>query len=235
MNKKSIVPAQLCTLCERLGVLLEELTQTENPEGKERIRRKLRRKCFGYLARFQIGHPILRRNAEEVSDVQEVQPLIAALVTMMRASGGIGLAAPQVGLGLRVAVVECSELSRGGPTGPHKRFSISVLINPIITAEATKLVVSHEGCLSHLAWGNDAVLAFTRRPESITARYLDEHGVQHEQSFDGLHARAVQHEIEHLDGIFFHERVVLTPNSFTTRRHLDETRALLRQHGIEVY
>jgi peptide deformylase len=107
----------------------------------------------------------------------------------MCANKGLGLAAPQVGSNLRLCVIETEDITH-------------VLLNPKITAKSRKKVVSEEGCLSF-----PGKFFPISRHDEVQARYIDEHGQPGKIKGQGLLARALQHEIDHLDGILVINRI----------------------------
>lgn len=136
------------------------------------------------------GDDVLRRPAEPVTEIDaSLQTLIDDMVDTMYAAPGVGLAANQVGVSKRLAVVDLSVGKR--PDELH------VFINPEIV-EAEGQITEEEGCLSI----PDFVEVVTR-PERVKLRYLDRNGVEREMWGDGLMARAMCHEIDHLNGTLF--------------------------------
>ena len=149
-----------------------------------------------------VGHPVLRTCAREVRPDElassQVQTLIDDLVATMRAANGAGLAANQVGEALRIAVVEVDH----NPRYPYKpRIPLTVVVNPVIEPIDDELVEINEGCLSVPLRGN------VHRNVNIRVRYLDRHGVEHDEVKRGLTAATWQHECDHLDGVLFIDRV----------------------------
>jgi peptide deformylase len=138
------------------------------------------------------GDPVLRDRARELTEEDfspELQKFIDDMVDTMYAAPGVGLAANQVGVSQRLMVID---LSVGDdPAGLH------VFINPEIT-ETEGEITEDEGCLSI----PDFVEIVTR-PERLKVRYLDRHGEPREMEAEGLMARAVCHEIDHLNGTLF--------------------------------
>lgn len=136
------------------------------------------------------GHPVLRDPTRLVSEIDEpLQKLIDNMVDTMYAAPGVGLAANQVGVSKRLAVID---LSVGKiPGGLH------IFINPEMI-EAEGEIAEEEGCLSI----PDFVEVVTR-PERVKVRYRDRSGEQREMSGEGLMARALCHEIDHLNGTLF--------------------------------
>jgi len=136
------------------------------------------------------GDDVLRRPAEPVTEIDaSLHRLIDDMVDTMYAAPGVGLAANQVGVSKRLAVVDLSVGKR--PDELH------VFINPEIV-EVEGQITEEEGCLSI----PDFVEVVTR-PERVKLRYLDRNGVEREMWGDGLMARAMCHEIDHLNGTLF--------------------------------
>ena len=134
---------------------------------------------------YLLGSPILRQRSNEVGEVDaEVRGLVDDLFETMDVAKGVGLAANQVGVGRRVAVV--------GVEGERL-----ALVNPVILSAEGK-VREEEGCLSM----PDAYGEVTR-PDRIVLEALDREGKPYRREAGGLLARAIQHEIDHLDGILF--------------------------------
>ena len=140
--------------------------------------------------------PLLRRISAPVEDVnEEVRKLIRDMFDTMYAAPGIGLAAIQIGVPIRLLVIDLQESAEeGGEPMRQPR----VFINPEILEASETLQVYSEGCLSV-----PDQYAEVERPDHIRARWLDENGVQHEQELDGLIGICLQHEMDHLEGILF--------------------------------
>jgi len=158
-----------------------------------------------------VGHPVLRQRAAEVdpADVAgpEVQGLIDDLVDTMRRANGAGLAANQIAVPLRVAVIEVDH----NPRYPYKpAIPLTVLINPVIEPLDDETVEINEGCLSV-----PGLRGNVHRAVNVRVRYLDRSGVAHDEVRRGLTAGTFQHECDHLDGMLFLDRVV-DPTTFTT-------------------
>jgi peptide deformylase len=166
-----------------------------------------------------VGDPILRERAVEVTPEElaspAVQELIDDLIETRRAAGGAGLAAPQVGVGRRIAVVEVDE---------HTRYSykplvpLTVIVNPVIEPLSDEQLVINEGCLSVPDLRGD-VARFVR----VLVKYFDRNGVGREQVVEGLTAGTFQHELDHLDGVMFLDRVV-DPRTFSTWEQFERHR-----------
>ena len=137
------------------------------------------------------GDPVLRKVCRPVETVTpRIRTLLDDMIETMRAANGCGLAAPQVGVLRRVVVVECEE------------GKVIELINPRIIARAGKQEEA-EGCLSVPGrWG------ITDRPRHVTVRAMDRYGNEFEVSGSDLLARAFCHELDHLDGVLFTDKVI---------------------------
>ena len=151
----------------------------------------------------QIGHPALRGTAREVPvhelGTAKLHTLCDDLVGTMRAAGGAGLAAPQVAVPLRVFAVEVSD----NPRYPYKpRLGLRVLVNPVVTPLGDETYESYEGCLSV-----PDLRGLVRRSVEVEVAYLDPDGNEHVERLGGLSAGTIQHELDHLDGILFLDRV----------------------------
>jgi len=140
------------------------------------------------------GDPVLRKRAEPVASVgPEVRDLISDLFDTMYRERGIGLAAPQVGISLRIFVVDVE-----GDEGERVKLA---LVNPRL-ARSSGSVVGEEGCLSI-----PGIHADVRRHAEVTFEAQDESGAPITVHAAGLLARALQHELDHLDGVLFIDRV----------------------------
>lgn len=140
-----------------------------------------------------LGDPVLRARAEPVAVVDDdVRTLIDDMLETMYAADGVGLAAPQVGVGKRVIVVDVRD-----PDAPP-----FALVNPEIVEASEELDRGEEGCLS-IPGLRDIV----ERPASVVVEGLDRDGKPRRIEATGLLARALQHEVDHLDGILFIDRV----------------------------
>jgi peptide deformylase len=140
------------------------------------------------------GNPVLRRKAGVVLAFDEgLRRFAAGLVETMYAKDGVGLAAPQVGESLRVVAIDAT----GGDE------PALVLVNPEITSFSEEVGDYEEGCLSV-----PDIRLDVRRPIRVSARAWDVNGREHRlENVEGLLARVLQHEIDHLDGILFVDRV----------------------------
>jgi len=183
-----------------------------------------------------VGHPVLRERARAVAPEElrspEVQRLIDDMIETMRAASGAGLAANQVHETLRIAVIEVRE---GNPRYPYKPpIPLTVIVNPVIEPLDDETAEINEGCLSV-----PDLRGTVDRFVTVRVRYLDRDGGEHEEVRRGLTAGTFQHEVDHLDGVLFLDRV-RDPASFSTweqfeRHHRDafvaRARALVERVG----
>ena len=170
------------------------------------------------LSRTQFGNPILRSNAASIPlkflKTAKFKKLIKAMIYTMRHTNGVGLAAPQVGLLLKLVVIE----TRPTPTRPSlKQRGPIVIVNASIIQYSKEKKSDWEGCLSFS--GNRGKVP---RSKKITVRYFNEYGKKVIEKASGLWARIFQHEIDHLNGIVYVDRMkdmktLMTPSEFKKR------------------
>ena len=163
-----------------------------------------------------VGHPVLRERAREVTPEElrspAVQQLIDDMVDTIRAAGGAGLAANQVGEALRVFVVEVND----NPRYPYKPpMPLTILVNPAVEPVDAETFEVNEGCLSV-----PDLRGTLDRFVTVRVRYLDRDGEPHEEIRRGVSAGTFQHELDHLDGVLFLDRV-RDPTTFTTWEQFD--------------
>jgi len=170
---------------------------------------------------IQIGHPTLRQPVREVTaaelDSPELHRICDDLVETMRAANGAGLAAPQVDIPLRLFAVEVGD----NPRYPYKpRLGLRVLVNPVVRPVSDETYASYEGCLSI-----PDLRGLLSRSTEVEVTYLDPTGDEHVERFGGLSAGTMQHELDHLDGVLFPDRVT-DPTTLCTwemfRAHREE-------------
>ena len=160
---------------------------------------------------YLYGQPVLRKVAEEITpDYPELKSLIESMFETMHQAEGIGLAAPQVGLAIRLVVIDLDPLSEDFPE--YKNFS-RVYINAHIIETSEETDSAEEGCLS-LPGIHEKVT----RPTRIHVKYLDENFVEHDEWVEGFLARAMQHEFDHLEGKVFADRISML------RRQMNKTK-----------
>jgi peptide deformylase len=138
-----------------------------------------------------------------------LRKLAAEMIETMHEANGIGLAAQQIGRALQLCVVDLRDAESkfayelDGAKPPLELFMPMVVANPEVTVvKGTPETVYDEGCLSFPQIRGDVV-----RPDAITVKFQDEHGVPHVLKCDGLFSRCIQHEVDHLNGVLFIERM----------------------------
>jgi peptide deformylase len=159
---------------------------------------------------LKYGHPVLRKKGARIERVTpEIAKLIADMFETMHAAAGVGLAAQQVGRALQLTVLDVravvdrpSTLELDGRPADAAGFMPLVLINPQVTPAGPQQVAGAEGCLSFPEIYEDIT-----RPESVVVTALNGEGGQISFKAGGLLARAVQHEVDHLNGILFIDRM----------------------------
>ncbi|CAN5913903.1 peptide deformylase [soil metagenome] len=170
----------------------------------------------------QVGDPVLRQRARELTPHElastEIQELIEHMRDTMRQAPGVGLAAPQIGVSLAIAVIE-------DPRSYHEGFSqeqldarertpvdYHVIVNPTIQLVGTEMVEHFEGCLSFASF--NMVVARSRK---VHVDCFDEHGKQRSIEATGWYARILQHEIDHLHGVVCCDR--MDPRTLSTSQN----------------
>lgn len=149
---------------------------------------------------YLYGHPVLRgENVEVTADYPNLKELVANMFETMYNADGVGLAAPQVGLSIRVLVIDADVLADDFPE--CKGFK-RAMINPRIIERSEEEVAMEEGCLSF-----PGLHEKVSRAKSIRITYLDEHMEPHEEELHGFAARVAQHEYEHLEGGVFIDNI----------------------------
>ena len=147
------------------------------------------------------GDPVLRKEAEDIDPNYEgLSDFIQNMWETMDNAEGVGLAAPQVGRAIRLFVIDASGFADEDPSLADFK---KVFINPVITEEFDEEWVFNEGCLSIPGVREDV-----KRHAKLTITYFDEHFKKHEEEeFDGMAARIIQHEYDHIEGILFTDRI----------------------------
>lgn len=149
---------------------------------------------------YVYGQPVLRKVAQDITpDYPNLKELINNMFETMYNADGIGLAAPQVGLDIRLFVIDLSPLGEDDPK--YTDFK-KVFINAQIIERKGEIVTVQEGCLS-LPGLHESV----SREETIVIRYQDENFVEHEEEYSDFFARCIQHEYDHIDGILFVDKI----------------------------
>ncbi|MCB0033579.1 MAG: peptide deformylase [Anaerolineales bacterium] len=171
-------------------------------------------------------NPTLRQKAAPVERVRDMalQQLIDQMIATMRSVNGAGLAAPQVDQSLRMAVIETpAEIDEEGEEIPNSR-KLYTIINPEITWASRKMVKGVEGCLSIPGYVGEV-----SRHQAIHVIGLDRSGKKLNLRLKGWDARIFQHEIDHLDGVLYTDRLT-APENFWTEEEFEE---LLKQEEVE--
>ena len=150
---------------------------------------------------YLYGSEVLRKVAApaDLSDKAALDTLVQDLWDTLDKSEGCGLAAPQIGVSQRVAVVNGDIMA---DIYPYLKGFRRTFINPVVTSESESMCEFNEGCLSV-----PGLYADVRRPESLTVEYYDENLEKKTETFDQFAARMIQHEFSHLDGVLFTDLV----------------------------
>ena len=154
-----------------------------------------------------MGHPLLREVARELTPDEirsaAISALVADMVDTLKDYGGIGLAAPQIGESLRLAIIEIP----GGPTryGELESIPLQVYVNPVIDVLDPATAGYWEGCLSV-----PGLRGFVERPQHVRVRYTGIDGKPGEVELEGFTATVFQHEFDHLDGRLYVDRITDT-------------------------
>ena len=152
------------------------------------------------LPMYILGQAVLRKHAEDITpDYPQLKELVANMYETLKHAEGVGLAAPQVGLPIRVVVVDLDCISDDQPQ--YKGF-LRTYINGHIIEESDETCSMEEGCLS-LPGVHESV----KRAERVRIQYVDEEFQPHDEWVDGFVARVIQHEFDHLEGKVFVDRI----------------------------
>lgn len=183
----------------------------------------------------QIGHPVLRERAREVSEDElrsgDVQRFIDDLVETMRDANGAGLAANQVHAPIRICAIEVKD----NPRYPYKpNIPLTILVNPVLEPLSEATFENYEGCLSV-----PDLRGVVRRYAELRVRALDRDGAPIDAVVRGITAGTYQHECDHLDGTLFVDRVedpatLSTLKEFQRHREAafrDQVRAVVERYG----
>jgi peptide deformylase len=169
------------------------------------------------LRRTQFGNPILRQQARALTKSEITSPKIQELIadmqyTLKTKKYGVGLAAPQVGRDIALSIIGIKPT----PTRPNETNLDMVMINPKILESYGLITPMWEGCVSFGDSDNFPYAQVPRYPK-IRLRWLDETGEEHIEDFEGLAAHVIQHEVDHLRGVLFVDRVVDTTTFITVQ------------------
>ena len=149
---------------------------------------------------LKMGEPLLQSVAAPITRFDaELQELVADMDDTMRALSGAGIAAPQIGVSARVVIFELKD----NPRYPHiTPVPYTVLVNPLVTPLTAEQDEGWEGCLSV-----PGMRGLVPRYRRLRYTGFDQYGAHLDRTVEGFHARVVQHEVDHLDGILFPQRV----------------------------
>ena len=150
---------------------------------------------------LRMGHPILKKRAEPVTEFNTpaLDGLLQDMFDTMAAQNGAGLAAPQIGISQRVVIFSVRDNPRYPDVEPVPE---TILINPRLEFIGEQMSEGWEGCLSI-----PGMRGLVPRYEEIIYRGFDRHGQEFERRGSGFHARVVQHEVDHLDGVLYPQRI----------------------------
>ncbi len=164
----------------------------------------------GTLSVLIANNPFLRKKTKIVEkvDLEKVKKLLPVMFEIMYKAGGIGLAAPQVGIGLRFFIIDLMK---------DNQSEKITIINPEIIEKSEELKSYKEGCLSFPNQYSEIV-----RPEKVKIKYINLEGQEQEMQTDGLLARCIQHETDHLDGILFVDHISSLKRNIIMRKIIKE-------------
>ena len=156
---------------------------------------------------YGYGEPVLRQVGAEISpDYPNLKEIIANMYDTMYNAYGVGLAAPQIGLAIRLFIVDTAPFSESDDLSSEEAQQLKgfkkTFINPKIIKEEGNEWGFNEGCLSIPDVREDVF-----RKERITIEYFDENFVKHTEVYDGLIARVIQHEYDHIEGVLFTDKI----------------------------
>lgn len=145
------------------------------------------------------GSPILRKHSEELLESENLSELIDKLFNTLEVEGGIGLAAPQIGVLKRLFIMDTTRMEASNKPEDHFK---RVVINPQILEVSQRETYYNEGCLSF-----PDLFEEVERPETIRVQYLDQEFKPVTRQIGGIEARIFQHEYDHLEGVLFVDRI----------------------------
>jgi peptide deformylase len=172
------------------------------------------------------GSSSLRKHCKEVNDTDDVHQISRMLLETLKKAKGIGLAAPQINLIKRAFVIDTSPLNEDDLT--IEKFE-GIFINPEIIDSDSKNIIFREGCLSF-----PGIFEEVTRPEKILVRFQDVTFITHEEELDGIKARIFQHELDHLNGILFIDKINLINKKLLTSK-LNKIKKLSKNQKNQQY
>ena len=173
---------------------------------------------------YLYGSKVLRENAQEadLSDREKLTQLIADMEETLASADGCGLAAPQVGVPVRVLIVDGRDLT---DAYPYLKDFKRVMINPVVVEESRETCDYTEGCLSV-----PGIYAEVRRPERIRVEYLNGDFEKVTEEFDKFACRMIQHELDHLDGKMFVDRVAPIRRKMISKKLMNISHGKISAH-----
>jgi peptide deformylase len=153
------------------------------------------------------GDPVLRKKCEAIdTDYEGLDTLVSNMFETMYEASGVGLAAPQIGLPIRLFIVDATPFAEDEDISDEERKHLEtfkkVFINAQVVEETGDEWAFNEGCLSIPDIREDVF-----RPDTLHLEYMDENFKQHKESFTGLAARIIQHEYDHIEGVLFTDKL----------------------------
>lgn len=161
---------------------------------------------------LRMGHPILRQKARDLTETEirskEIAKLVRDMIDTMHDESGIGLAAPQIGVSLRIAIIELDGVAERYPEYEGDlKDGLGVYFNPRVTPIESETQSFWEGCLSV-----PGLRGLVPRPRKVKIDYLDEKAKPKSITVEGFLATVFQHELDHLDGVLYVDRITDTRN-----------------------
>lgn len=160
-----------------------------------------------------IGDPRLKAETKVIEEIRDVAGLLVHMVKRLRELNGAGLAAPQIGASAKVIVVEVrkTDVFPDRPTSP-----LLEMINPVIMGQSEMSEMSWEGCFSV-----PGLMGLVPRAETVTVEYTSPEGTHVTEQYSGYVARVIQHEVDHLNGIEFVDRMTSMESLTTVANYLE--------------
>lgn len=172
---------------------------------------------------YTYGQAVLRQKTESISENnKEIQTLIDNMFETMYSANGVGLAAPQVGKALRLFIIDAEPMLEDDEKVKGKSYK-KVFINPSIEEFIGHSFSFEEGCLSI-----PGIRENVNRPEGIVISYLDRDFNKVEEELDGMEARVIQHEFDHIEGILFTDKISPLKKKLLKRKLQDMSKGRLR-------
>ena len=172
------------------------------------------------------GSSVLRKHSAEVNEEDNIQEIVDSLFVTLKEAKGIGLAAPQINILKRTFVIDTSPLNEQDIT--LEKFE-GIFINPVLIDRDSEHIVYREGCLSLPDIFEEVV-----RPEKILVRYQDIRLITHEEELDGIKSRIFQHELDHLDGVLFIDKISILKRKILSGR-LNKIKRLSKIQKNQIY